>query len=260
MPSPSAARAVILCGLIAWAGFGCEQPMGYAEVKRMGDRVSAQEIEAFLAVADSLPDRRLPNFFGVIPTSPRWNSARTLPVRELLHEEQKLLRNWLTVETVTTQLPHPRHLNRILRRESLTFEQFAGLVVVLGAALNRAAVTDDTMMTTISTQGGPPLTALEADVRVFSGLSDEHEFVVLDQARWIPAVERAEWLTNVPVENITLARKYRERLQAVFPAEFSIDPFAQFERLLQDEGTPFYERPESGSDEYIPWKTPGKHN
>ena len=238
---------------VALTTIGCEQHTAYSEVKRMGDSVSAREIDAFLAVVESLPEHRLPKLTGAVATSPRWNSGRTLPVRELLHEERKMLRTWLTVEAVMAQLPQPKNLSRVLRRESLTFEQFAGLVVVLGAALNRTAVTNEAMLDTILQQGVQPLLALEHDARVFSSLSDEHEFLVLDQASWIPAVERAEWLMLVPPENIALARKYRERLQAVFPTDFSADPFAQFSRLLQDEGTPFHERPESGTDELIPW-------
>ena len=60
-------------------------------------------------------------------------------------------------------------------------------------------------------------------------------------------------LRQVPRENRELVRQHRDRLKAVFPEEFRINPLKRFAKVLEDQGTPFEELPESGSDDHLTW-------
>ena len=68
---------------------GCSEPeVVPSEPKRADDALTSAEIESFLSVVDSLPDRKLPPLPSVVLAAPQWNRNRSLPIYELVKEEE----------------------------------------------------------------------------------------------------------------------------------------------------------------------------
>jgi hypothetical protein len=94
---------------------------------------------------------------------------------------------------------------------------------------------------------------LQHDGRIYSSLEIENRYAVLDEALWLHRVDRLKRLLGAPAENVALAEKHRDWLAKVLPACFRTDPLADVADLLGEQGLPFVELPESGSDAHIEW-------
>ena len=87
-----------------------------------------------------MPEGRLPPLPVVFAAPPEWPPSRTLPVNELLAEEQKAIDERWDVERLAERLGRHRRLARILKQERLTAEQFVGLSLAIGLALSRGTL------------------------------------------------------------------------------------------------------------------------
>ncbi len=246
----AAAWGTVLC----LATIGChEEAISYREVKRVDERVTAAELKSFFAVVDSLPEKALPPLPSIDSPAPQWSITRTLPVGELVREEQKAIIEHTSVEWLARHCNHVRALKRALRRERMTLEQFFGLVLTMGTALSVDEVDSQRDLDVILARGKRIVAGLVKDQRVFSALTEDGAYHVLEQASWIPLIDRVQRLKQVPPENLALARRHHDRLKAIFPKEFTTDPLAGFAKILENRGAPFVELPSSGSDERIEW-------
>jgi len=246
-------RACLLIGL-ALAPLGCiGEDLEFTEVKRLDEKVTEEELATLLRILDSLPDKKLPELPPVLAPPPVWNQARTLPVHELITEEQALIDEHWSVEWLARNLKRNRPLLRALRREEMTPEQFVGLSLTVGASLARSTLRDDQDLGEISKRGKTAINRLRRTfgVRPFSSLSREASYFVLHQAVWVTRIDRANQLALVPPENIMIVREHWDELAHRFPEEFTTNPLDAVVDLLEERGMPFEEV--GYSDERIEW-------
>jgi hypothetical protein len=244
--------AAIASCLFALAGCGRES-LVYREVKRIDEKVTEAELEAFLEIVDALPEKRLPELPTVFAPAPDWHPSRTLPVDELMKEEQKKLRERWDIEWLARQVHHHRPLQQVLRQHQATPEQFVAMYVAIGVALSRSNLRPDQDLDQVLEAGEARLERLKREKRPFSSLSREMMHYVLQQAIWLNRVDRATQLRLVPPENLALVAAYRDTLNDVFPPEFTGNPLDAVADLLEELGMPFEELAENGSDAQIRW-------
>ncbi len=235
---------------------GCAEPeFVQPEPKRADDLLTKAEIDSFLAIVDSLPDQKLPKQIpAVILPAPQWNRNRTLPVNELVKEEEKALTDRQSIDWFIAHFPAPsRFLKRALRRERMTLEQFVGLYLALGISMSRDRLPADRDLDQILLRGKQAIAELKKDQRPFSSLPEEQAYFLHEQSGWLAIVDRATRLKPVHPGNLLLVREYAERLGAVMPAEFTSNPLLEFSTILDDRGVPFQEPAGQDSDDRIPW-------
>jgi len=240
------------CLFATAAGCGGDEILS-KEVKRLDEPVTSAELSSFFAIIEDMPDKKLPPLPPLMPPPPQWSAARTRPVSELVHEDQKTAKDYASVPKLVKALAQSRTLKASLRRERMTPEQFAGLILTIGTALSRDEVPEDIDLDTVLTRGRRVIAELEKDASIYSSLKEDRAYYILEQAAWVPLYELGQRLRLVPTENRDLIRRHREQVVAVFPEEFRKNPLTGFAKLLEDQGTPFEELPESGSDDHIAW-------
>lgn len=251
------ATRIIICSFVALAGLlaaGCaDDEILYKEVKRINEPITPAEWASFLAIVDDLPEKKLPPLPSILPPAPQWSASRNRPVSELVHEEQKSVQEAAAIARLAKPLTQLRILNRSLRRERMTVEQFVGLILAIGKALGREELPEDQDLEVIATRGMKVIAELEKDSHLYSTLKEDAAYSILERAAWIPLLDQVQQLRQVPHENRDLVRKHRQRLAEVFPEEFRRNPLLGFSKVLEDQGTPFEELPETGSDDRLGW-------
>ena len=227
--------------------------MPYTETKSLDERVTVAELQVFLRIIDSLPNRKVPPLPSPFLPPPTWNTGRTLPVSGLVQEEEKVLEERWSCERLAKYLSRNKPLRRALRTEQMEPEQFVGFVLTNGLALVQSAVDEDQELDVLLERGELVLRRLRKDDRPYSSLSDDGAYYVLQQAAWLPLIDRVQRLRMVPGENVALVKKYGDRLREIFPAEFQQDPLASLAQVINASGLPFEELAVSGSDTRIAW-------
>jgi hypothetical protein len=245
--------AIILASVLL-LGSGCEEPeVVQPEPKRADDRLTQAEIDSFLAIVESLPDRKLPQLPSVMLPAPEWSRNRTLPVNELVKEEEKALLDHKSIEWFVGHFPQSRFLKRALRRERLTIEQFVGLYLALGTTLSRERLPGDRDLDQILIRGKRAIGELLKDQRIFSSLPEEQAYFLHEQSGWLAVVDRASRLKLVHPDNLALVRENEVKLRAILPAEFNRNPLQEFATILDDRGVPFQELAGQETDDRIGW-------
>jgi hypothetical protein len=233
---------------------GCaEEEVQFTEVKRPNERITSVEWAAFVRIVNALPEPRLAPLADVALPLPQWQDARTLPVQELTFEERRTLAEAWDAALVSRRFARNRSLNRLLRRENMTVEQFAGLALAIGMAMRRAQLPEEFAFEELLQRGRSVVDGLQRDQRLFSSLPVEARHRVLDEAIWLHRVDRAQRLREVPPENRALVLKQSEWLRKVMPAYFQQHPLDDVTDLLEERGVPFVELPESGRDDELEW-------
>lgn len=239
--------------LLVFCG-GCgKSGVEYTEVKRIDEKITQKELKQFLRIVNKLPKKTLPAIPDVYLPLPQWNPSRTLPVNELIHEEQAELDKRWSVEWLAQKLKRHRALQRVLRRENMTVEQFAGMIFSLGAALSKSQLRKDQDLEALIREGEPVVQALKTDDRSFSRLSPSVKYSVVRKAGELTRLDRAKRLKQVPPENVALVREHFEQLKKIFPSEFTVNPLDGIIDSLEVAGLPFEEKSESGFDVEITW-------
>lgn len=240
------------------AAGGCaESPEERLILGSYTEKITEAEFRRFMDVVKRLPDGKLPDLPIFMGPPPDWATSRTLPVRDLVKEENMQLAFRWDVQVLAKNLAHDRALARSLRRSNMELEEFCLLVEAIGITLVRTTVRADQNIDSILEQSKFPLDELQKDERAFSELSRDEAYAVLRKAVWITRVDRAKRLASVPPENIALVRKHYETIAALFPAQFQQNPFDPLVDLLDEYGIPFEELPEVGSDAELEWSEYG---
>lgn len=238
--------------LIATTGCVDETPP-FTEVKRPDERITQVEWVAFRRVCNALPHLPVSCPEPVFPETPDWPGSRTLPISDLVGEEQRDLELHWSVTRWARLLKGDHRLERHLRREQMTLNQFCGMLVTLGTAVARAQLSDDFPLTQQLAKAETIRAALRKDNRVFSSLSSEQQFDVLRDAAWVTRANLMERLLLPPEENLRLVRQHDEWLRKLLPAEFFVDRKDTLIDRMSAEGVPFFESPEVGEDWNIVW-------
>lgn len=233
---------------------GCAgETIEYTEVKRIDEKVTEPELLTLLEIISRLPTKRVPELPPLFAPAPHWDEDRTLPVNELVEEEQRLMEDRHSVESLAARLYRDRTLQRLLRREHMTPEQFVGLVTAIGVALSCDTLRDDQDLDHILERGERALEDLQQNTSRFSSLRPDERHGILQQAIWITRLDRARRLKMVPPENLALAREHADVLVRVLPEEFSSNPLDAVVDYLEERGIPFEELSQTGSDAAIEW-------
>jgi hypothetical protein len=240
----------ILCAVVI--GCGGDQSE-FTETKQIDEKVTKAELTAFIEIVSSLRDGKLPEMPLVFAPPPDWSQTRTLPMGELVKEEQGLISERWSPEWLARYFEKNRKLARALRRKRMTTEQFAGLTLAVGAALARNTLQDGRNLEKELEKGHATVKRLKDDSTPFSSLGREGRHHTLRQAAWITRIDRIERLTQVPPEHIAIVRAYLDILQPMFPAEFGSNPLEAVVDRFEEQGMPFEEMVESGSDAEIEW-------
>ena len=225
----------------------------FREVKRLHEKVTETEMKQFLRIVEALPNKELPPLPPVLRPLPNWNSGRTLPVKELVNEERKLLAEGWDVNSIANRWKKYGSLQRAVEREELTLEQFIGLMLSIGAATSRSKVRPDQKLAEFARSGKSEVKSLQNDDRPFAKLSREVRYAVLQRSGGLTRIDRAERLKDVPPENIDLVTRYADKLEKVLPHYFLENPIDAVADRLAEQGMPFEELPSTGRDDEIIW-------
>lgn len=249
MPSQLAVWAFICMGIS-----GCEpESIEFTGVKRIHERITPSEWLSFQRVVDQMPDHKVPALVqSMFPGRPDW-SNRTVPVSELYTEERRKYEEAWDSAQLAPAFERHKALLRVLRKEKLTTEQFAGLLLTIGAATCRNDLPADIDLTKLINRAGPILNDLSRNSASYKDLLPEAKHDVIQQAMWISRKVRAEILRQVPSENLALAEKYHDWIVHALPEEYCTNPVYEIRDLLEEQGLPFEELPESGFDEDLHW-------
>ncbi|HUG90424.1 MAG TPA: hypothetical protein VML55_06305 [Planctomycetaceae bacterium] len=234
------------------AGCGSDR-LDYIEVKDIDERLTDDEVQTFVRIVEGLPERKLPPLPPVFATPPEWAPSRTLPVNELLAEEQKTIDERWDVGRLAERLERLRRLGRLLKQERLTREQFVGLSLTIGMALSRGTLRAEQDLDEVIERGKQAIERLSRNTRSFAAHPPEGQYYVLSQAAWLARIDRAEHLKRVPLENVALLERHREVLAGVFAAEFTTNPLDPLADPLDEWGIPFEELPDTGRDDELTW-------
>ncbi len=244
-----------VCGWACLWLCGCEpESLSFREVKRIHERITPAEWASFVRIVDRLPDRRIPEFGQpVFPMQPQWRTDRSLPVHELYAEELRRREESWDSALLARAFERNKSLLRELRKEKLTTEQFAGLLLTLGAAACRHDLPEDVDLAALVDRARPVLEELAHSPLAFQKLPPESQHAVMQQALWISRKLRAEKLRQVPPENIALVHQHQAWIEDALPEEFRTNPMHEIRDQLEEQGLPFEELPESGFDEDLRW-------
>jgi hypothetical protein len=238
--------------LIVVSGCVDESPP-FTEVKRPDERITQVEWAAFRRVCNALPHLPVPSPEPVFPETPDWPGSRTLPICDLVGEEQRDLELHWSVARWARLLKGDHRLERHLRREQMTLHQFCGMLITLGTAVARTQLSEDFPLTQQLAKAEAIRAALRKDNRVFSSLPSEQQFDVLRDAAWVTRADLMERLLFPPEENLRLVRQHDEWLRKLLPAEFFTDRKNTLIDQMSAEGVPFFESPDVGEDWNIVW-------
>lgn len=244
--------AILLIAAIFTAGCSA-QPQKFSEPREIGDKVTDADLNAFLQVIGDLPEKKLPEMPALFKRPPSWDEQRTLPVSELVREENDDLEKLWNDENLIRYLSKDRVLQKALRQR-LSIAQFVGLVKTIGVALSRNAVRTDQNLHKIVEQGKKRIEALRSQTERFNQLKPDERHVVLTTAVWITRIDRARRLLQVPPENRAMAMDHFDRLKAIFPREFTTNPFDSIADQIEELGMSFEELRQTGLDAEIEWK------
>ena len=244
----------IVCCLLTAVGCDGTAPQ-FTEFKRIDEQITESELQTFLRILQALPEKRLPALPSVFDTSAAWDCTRNQPINKLVDERESMLGERWSVRWLSDQLEADRTLDRLLRREKMTREQFVGFALAIGVAVSRSKLRETQDLSAILTRGVTVVEQLRRNPRPFSELTDEGMYHVLQQAVWISRVDRAKHLKLVPAENVALVGQYITELQEVLPDEFTTNPLDPLADRLDAHGVPFEEMAETGRDDAIQWNS-----
>jgi hypothetical protein len=251
MKPPAASILTLVLAGTLMAGCGGELQKS-AEPREIGDKVTDADLDVFFQVVDDLPAQKLPEMPVLFKGPPTWEDHRTLPVNELVREETDELDKLWNDELLIRHLGKDRALQKALR-ERMSLSQFVGLVKTIGVALARNSVRPEQELRRILDQGKKRLEGLRAQTRRFNELKPDQRHTILTAAVWITRVDRARRLLLVPPENREMATTYFKRFEAIFPPEFTSNPFDSIADQIDELGMSFEELPQTGVDSDIEW-------
>lgn len=246
--------AALLCGALLVSACGCEDPGSpLVSHKHPDELITKAELEVLKRILGKLPEPLWADWRNCYIATPDWPDTRTLPVSELVDEEQRKLNDRWDAELLKARFDQSRAIKLILRRERVTTEQFASLLLSVGLATSRSYVPKEFDLAAYERRGLIIVKQLKADGRPYEGLTEDEREQVLFRAVWITRLDRATRLLQPPAENVALVKRESELLAKLLPDEFLKNPLDELADPLEERGVPFIELPDSGSDADIPW-------
>lgn len=242
----------VLCCILFFTG--CEvEKVEFYEVLLVDEKLSSSDIERLFRIADIMRDGRLPQMAPHFLPEPQWDRDRPATVVTLANEELARQRDMLGLSVLAESVRGNAHLDHALRKEGISYEQYAALVFSTGLTMHRIYLDPERNLKTYVTHGREKLRELKRREESFASLDRDAQIETLDLATWITRVNRAEQLAKVPTENVNLVRTFETRLREILPQQFLNDPLLGLNDPLIDHGVPFRERASTGFDSDIRW-------
>ncbi len=233
---------------------GCaEEEIVFHEVKHPHERLRVSELNQYLRIIKSLPDKKPPALPSLFAPVPQWDSKRELSIKGLIKEEKKWLPNRWFSEAVLAKLSNNRRLMNALKKENLSVEQFLGLTETISMAAARTHYETVDELRSIVRTGKYELSQLMQLEGVFSSFPEEEQYEIIRKAAWLSRLDRARNLLKIPEENVTLLRNHWDVMKLYLPADALKDPLADIVDTLLVYGIPFEEEPASGFDSKLRW-------
>lgn len=226
---------------------GCESaPPGPVVIIRPDEPLAPEDWSTFERIVKSLPGEKLPAFGPLFAPPPQWKDQRTISISDLLKEETGLLaKKWNPTE-LGAQWNRSTALQRALRIEQVTPEQFAAWTQALALAAMRNVASPRNLSDHLRKEALLSLRKLETDERMFSTLTPEERYRILRDARALARVHRHEWLMKAPEENQQLAKQHEAWLKKVLPGHVWADPILEVTDHELSLGVPFGEHKTDG--------------
>ena len=239
-------------GLLVSAGCGTSTPINSA-IQRVDETLKPADIETFLALAAELPHSTFTDASTPFAPPPKWDSERTLPVRELINGELLTLDERLQGPQFLDRVPNSKSFQRTLKRQHISRQRFASLALAIGMALSKSSIPSDFNVEMHMKKAQLIVLELRKDGRPFHTLGPEISHDVLLRAVWLTELHRGEQLSHVPAYNASIVRKYRAKLAEVLPAAFFESPLnVELDRNLAA-ALPFEDLPGHESFEQLSW-------
>ncbi len=233
---------------------GCaEEPSPFTETRHPDQVILPEEWAAFQRIVEALPTPKLLEMPAVYPPLPNWIETRSLPVYELVAEEQKTLAESWNIDVVLKQFEQSKALTRLLEEEKMTPEQFVGITLTVAAALSRTQLDAEYDFQDYFRAANEEVVVLQRDRRLYSAMAADARHQVLRDAMWLHRVDRMTRLSLVPPENVLLVREHSSLLKQVMPKRFQRPPLDDVTDLLAERGLPFVEMSATGSDDHLEW-------
>lgn len=233
---------------------GCaDEPSPFTETRLPDQVIQPEEWAAFQRIVEALPAPKLLEMPPVYPPLPNWIETRSLPVYELVAEEQRMLAESWNVDVVLKEFVQSKTLKRLLQDEKMTPEQFVGITLTVAAALTRAQLDEDYDFADYLRTANEEITVLQRDRRLYSAMTPDTRHQVLRDAMWLHRVDRMTRLSSVPPENVMLVRQHRDFLKQNLPKRFQRPPLDDVTDMLAERGLPFVEMSASGYDDHLEW-------
>ncbi len=242
--------SIAVCFLLV----GCaEEPSPFTETRKPDQVILPEEWAAFQRIIEALPASKLIEMPAINPPLPNWIETRSLPVNELVAEEQKALAEAWNLEVVLPRFEQTQALQRALDDERMSFEQFVGVTLTVSAAMLRAQLADDFDFEDFKRGINEDVVVLQRDRRLYSAMTPDARHQVLRDAISLHRLDRMERLSLVPPENVLLIREHKDFLAASMHPRYRKDPLDDVKDLLTELGLPFVEKSGSGSDDHLEW-------
>lgn len=225
--------------------------MEFTEVVRPDETLAERDLTLLLKVLGHLSpaDReRLPVPF--LPP-PEWAADRTLPIRELVAEDEARLERVWDARDAADRLPAGPDWDALLRGIGMSRAQFCGVLMAFGTASARSRVDARLDLALLAARGRREVGPLRSDDRTFVTLPADEQYHVTRRAAWLTIADRAARLNAVPEANTRLTSRHTDRLSAVLPRVFLSDPLAGLYPRREEIGLPFEEG--SVSDRSLTW-------
>lgn len=246
--------AALLCAAVLATTCGCEDPGSpLASRKTPDEAITRHELDVLKRILGKLPQPLWADWRDCYVGTPDWPDSRTLPVSELVDEEHRRLSDRWDADLLAARLDQSRAVKLILRRERVTTEQLASLLLSVGLAMSRSQLPEKFDLEAYERRGTEIVKQLKADGRPYETLTEDEREQVLLRAVWITRLDRATRLKQPAEANVALVRAEAESLKPLLPGEFLKDPLKELADPLEEQGVPFIELPGSGTDAKIPW-------
>lgn len=218
---------------------GCRPSPINKQQAHFDELLRPSDVEQFLDIAAALPGHKLLSNIVPYQPAPKWDTERTLPVRDLVNGElQSLDERWQECAQ-GSRATQAKHVERVLKRKHISRDRFASLAFAIGIALSRQSVPSDFELERHLKKAQSMMLELRRDNRTFHSLDPEVGHEVLRRAAWLTEHHRGERLSRVPPYNLQLVAHYRDRLREVLPAEFFNNPFNNELDRNSDRALPF---------------------
>lgn len=236
---------------------GCAgQQVEQLHVKELTEAIRQDELDQFLQIVDRLQGKKLPSFDSPLTPPTRWTLGQEKSIERIAAEKiDQLEQKWSPGYLVQYFNRNPR-LRWALASAEMSPEVFSGMVLTVGVALSKSSLPPETDIEALLKRSTDGVQKLRGDRRSMAMLAPDEQYQIAQQSLWISLQDLMTHLPMIPDDSLQLIQQHRERLEKVFPPEFSENPLKHYDKILNSSGLPFEDLPETGITDVVSWNPP----